>query len=288
MARSRVVPVSPARLLSIQTYSGPSIDGDMSPQCRSRLAGKGDRDQIVPLGRQRGEMVLDRVDTECGGSRVRSFDGASPHGWASRSSLLGGVNARTRVSQHSHVDVAEEEKKHMGYDPAAVPRHQHVASDTEDRDRDRGRTRRAWGQLSLFCRERVCKKFLTWRDRIVGGAFASVDGPDSAPAPESGPGPGPGVGLTLCRTSAPPVGATGPTTTTIGTETGVELSHRTRRLSKLTRARPTSVSAWLTGPTSTSTPTQTRSSGRLVKRRPKSLSVAMAGELDKVTTSFCA
>ena len=124
MARSRVVPVSPARLLSVQTYSGPSIDGDMSPQCRSRLAGKGDRDQIVPLGRQRGEMVLDRVDTECGGSRVRSFDGASPHGWASRSSLLGGVNARTRVSQHSHVDVAEEEKKHMGYDPAAVPRHQ--------------------------------------------------------------------------------------------------------------------------------------------------------------------
>jgi hypothetical protein len=265
----------------------------MSPLCRSRLAGKGGRDQMVPLGGQRRGMVLDGVDTECGGFCARSFDGASPHGWASRSSLLGGVNARARVSdahwasEHSHVDM-DDEKKYMGYDPAAVPGHQHVVSDTEDRDRGRtGYRQRAWGKLGLFCRERVCKKFFTWRDHIVGGALGSVDdGPESTPDPESGPGSGPGpVGLTLRRTSAPPVGATGPTTIA---ETMPELGHRTRRLSKLTGVRPTSVSAWLTGPTSTSTPNQTRSSGRLVKRRPKSLSVAMAGELDKVTMSFCA
>lgn len=302
-AQSRAVLVSPARISSIQSYSGPSIDGDMSPPRRSWLAEKGERDHMMPLGGQRHGMVLDRVGAEHGGSRVRSFDGASPHG---RSTIDGGVNARTRVSDahwandRSHVDLVDEEKKHLGDDPAAVPRHQCVASDTEDRrDRVQGRTgyrQRAWCKLGLFCRERVCKKFFAWRDHIVGGALASVDdGPESAPEPESGPGSGPGQGvgvgvggLALCRMCAPPVGATGPTTTaTIGAGTRSEQS-RGRRLSKLMRARPTSTSAWLIGPTSTSTSTQTRSSGRLVKRRPKSLSVAMAGELDKATMSFCA
>jgi len=249
---------------------------------------------MMPLGGQRRRMVLDKVGTRRGGSRAHSSDRASPHDWP-RSSLVGDVCARAR----SPVDVVdEEEKKHMGDDPADVLRHQRMASsDTEGRDRGRTEYRqRTWGKLGLFCRER-CKKLLSWRDRLVGGALAGMDGLDSEPEPESGPGGvGFGGGLTLARTSAPLVGATGPvslsakrktTEAAIVAGTRPELN-RGRRVSTLARPRPASASAWLAGPTSTSTPKQARSSGRLVKRRPKSLSAATAGELDKVTMSSCA
>ncbi|KAI9566353.1 hypothetical protein HD554DRAFT_1187554 [Boletus coccyginus] len=239
---------------------------------------------MMPVGGQRRGMVLDKVGTRHGGSRAHSFDRASPHDWP-RSSLVGDVCARA-CSLADVVD--EEEKKHMGDDPAVVLRHQRIASsDTEGRDRGRtGYRQRTLGKLGVFCRER-CKKLLSWRDCMVGGALAGVDGPDSKLEP--GPGPGPGVGfgggtLTLTRASAPLVGATGPvslsakTKTTgaaIGAGTRPELS-RGRRVSMLGCPRPANASAWLAGPMSTSTPKQARSSGRLVKRRPKSLNAATA------------
>ncbi|KAF8555089.1 hypothetical protein OG21DRAFT_957776 [Imleria badia] len=284
-------PVSPICFSSFQSNPGLDFDFDgdmdMSPRCRCQLAEMGVRDQAG--GKRRGG-VRDRVGAGRGGSREYTFDGALS---------LVGVNARGRVCDaHWTRDrvVVDEEKKHKRDDPAAVPRYQRGESETEDRDRVRtGMRQRAWRKWGQFCRERICKKFFTWSDHAVGGGVASSDGLDCG-AERSGSGSGPGSGssqgagvggLTLGRTS-PQVGATGTepvktvTTTGNSAETGPELS-RQARLAK-TRPRPMSASAWLTGPISTSTPNHTRSSGRLVKQRPRS--IATASQLDKVTVSF--
>lgn len=184
------------------------------------------------------------------------------------------------------------EEKHTEDDPAVVPpqgcQRRRIASDAQDRE-PTGDRRRALRKLGWFCRERAYKTFFSWRDRMVGAGREGARARAEGPAPELECDPGVGVGRPY-RVPAPRVGATGlvllaetPTTTT---DMRVTPGMSRRRLSKLTRPRPTSASAWLAGPMSTSTPQEKRVSGRLVKRRPKS--VAMAGERDQLTTSFCA
>lgn len=285
---------SPVRFSCNKSYSNPDSDGDAPPLCHSPLAEQRCRDRAMALGEQKRRMVLNRVGT---GSHVCPFDGTLPRARAS-SHVGGRISdadwASGRSTRRTRMDVDKEEKRTKD-DPAVEPRqgsqHRRLASDTEDwGSRPSGCPSRlgVWGKLGRVCRERVCKKLFLWGGRVAGagrgGTLGDADGPESESEVEPRPGPpelsGDGG---VRRSSAPRVGATGPgrapvaAERTTDTRTMPELSRR-RRLSKQMRPRPTSASAWVTGPTSTSTPMQNRSSGRLVKRRPRS--GTMAGDSD--------
>ena len=238
------------------------VDGDMdmSFRCRCQLGELGVRDQTS----KRHEGVRDRGR---GGSRA--------HALGHRALSLVDAHARARVGDphwpcdRAHIDG----EKHTRDDPAAVPCAQRIESDM---DRDRVRTgcgQGVWRKWTRFCRARVCQTWYTWRDGRVRAADLGCGA-----EPRSGFGQGAGV-LTLGRAS-PLVGATGTepvkktkTTGGNGAATDPELSRRER----LGKRRPTSASAWLTGPISASTPSHTRSSGRLVKRRPRSVATVGQG-----------
>lgn len=283
----------------------------MSPLYYSRLAESGLQHQTMALERSRRGMVLNSIRE----SRGHSFGGTLPRGRPS-SAFVGGrwpVDdahwARNRSSTWTPVGVIGEEEKYTEYDPATVPpqgyQRQRIASDAQDRGPTADR-RHPLGKLGRSCRERAYKAFFTWRDRIVGGGGEGPIGggngsgsgsepkprpaPEPAPEPECDPGDGAGR---FYRVPAPRAGATASRLLAKSTRTDMsetpEMTRRRLSLPAWVRPRPTSTSAWLAGPVSTSTMQRKRASvfGHLVKRRHESVQVA-PGERDQVTTRHCA
>lgn len=258
------------RFSSVESCFGPDFDGyrDRVSCCRCQLAEKRDRDLAMVPGHG---VVLDRTNRGRGGSRVDSL-------LANARGHLSGAHC---TSGRPHRDTIDEEKN-MGDDPAAVYRDGRVGSGAKHRGCVQTEyPQRAWGKLGQFYRERVHNKFIAWRDHVVGGRRTSMDGLGSGVEPGSVGGRLTFGGTPEC---APLLGATGtgPVKRTATARIPEASGHS--RVSRSTGSRPMSASAWLVGPMSTSTPKQhRRSSGRLVKRRPRS--IATTGQRDKVTMS---